>query len=242
LLARLPDLGARLRANPALPAGARTRLLDLLDELAKPAVREGDRSAATEGERAPARDPFLAALGFDAEVEALLPQLDLDLGQLAERSELLGEGADEREANVIKRLAGLKIGQKMRVALFGNREERMVLIRDSNRAIAMAVLKNPQFGEEEAEAVANSRNVMQDVLRQIARHREFAKSYQVQHNLARNPRTPIEIAQNLVARLNDKDLKLLVKNRNVADAVRRQAKRVLDAREARRRVRLRKGR
>ncbi|RMG45878.1 MAG: hypothetical protein D6718_06415 [Acidobacteria bacterium] len=240
LLARHRPVGDALRDNAALPAAARPKLLDYLDELGK---RAGAGAAgAAERELRPAKDPFLAALGFDAEVEALLPTLDLDLGQLTERSELLGEVETEREANVIKRLSGLKIGQKIRVALFGNREERMVLIRDSNRTVATAVLKNPQFSEEEAEAVSNSRNVSQEVLRLVAQHREFARNYHIQHNLVKNPRTPIEIAQTLVSRLNDKDLKLLTKNRNVSDAVRRQAKRLLEAREARRRVRVRRSR
>ncbi|UCF68687.1 MAG: hypothetical protein JSV80_05210, partial [Acidobacteriota bacterium] len=71
-----------------------------------------------------------------------------------------------------------------------------------------------------------------------ARHRDFAKSYQVQHNVVRNPRCPVDVATALIARINDRDMKLLLKNRNVSDAVRRQARRLLDAREARRRVRV----
>jgi len=102
-------------------------------------------------------------------------------------------------------------------------------------------VKNPKFTEQEAEAVSNSRNVCDEVLRLVARHRDFGNNYQIQHNLVRNPRCPVEIAMNLVTRLNDKDLKLLLKNRNVSEAVRRQAKRILEAREARRKVRLRTG-
>ncbi len=252
VLVRDPALARRLAETPALPPAARPRLLDLLDELEKDRDHgepSADRSAGTgeapeDGAGAsppPAKDPFLAALGVDAEVEALLPELGLDLGHLSDRSELLGEAANDEEERLIARLARLNVGQKLKVALFGTREERTILVRDSNRVVATAVVKNPKFTEQEAEAVSNSRNVCDEVLRLIARHRDFGQNYQIQHNLVRNPRCPVEISMNLVPRLNDKDLKLLLKNRNVSEAVRRQAKRILDAREARRRVRLRTG-
>ena len=251
-LGRAPDLAHRLAECPALPEAARPRLLDLLDELAKagaegaaPAepTEEEEPSAPAVGDEGPppAKDPFLAALGVDAEVEALLPELGLDLGHLADRSELLGEAESEDEERLIARLAKMNVGQKLKVALFGTREERSILIRDSNRVVATAVVKNPKFTEQEAEAISNSRNVCDEVLRLVARHRDFGKNYQIQHNLVRNPRCPVEIAMNFVTRLNDKDLKLLLKNRNVSEAVRRQAKRIIEAREARRRVRLRTG-
>ncbi len=252
-LGRAPDLARRLAECPALPEAARPRLLDLLDELAKAAApgdappgepadeQETPDPAATDEAPPLASDPFLAALGVDAEVEALLPELGLDLGHLADRSELLGEAESEDEERLIARLARMNVGQKLKVALFGTREERSILVRDSNRVVATAVVKNPKFTEQEAEAISNSRNVCDEVLRLIARHRDFGKNYQIQHNLVRNPRCPVEIAMNFVTRLNDKDLKLLLKNRNVSEAVRRQAKRIIEAREARRRVRLRTG-
>ena len=124
--------------------------------------------------------------------------------------------------------------QKLRVALFGTRQERTLLVRDSNRVVATAVVKNPKFTEQEADAVSKSRNVNQDVLRLIARHRDFSKAYSIQHNLVCNPRCPVEISFRLVPRLNERDLKLLLKNRNVPEGVRRHAQKTTQARQARR--------
>ncbi len=249
-LTAVPELAARLQANPAVPDAARIRLLDYVDELDKRAraaqeaaarearAAEADPLAAFAPAAAPARDPFLAALGVDAEVEALLPELGLDLGQLAERSELLGEAESEEEQSLIARLARMNVGQKLRVALFGDREVRQLLIRDSNRIVAAAVVKNPKFTAREAESAANSRNVNDEVLRLVARHRDFAGMYTIQHALVKNPRCPVDTALAFVAHLNDHDLRLLLKNRNVSDAVRRQGKKIIEARESRRRVRL----
>ena len=242
-----PRLGELLEHNPRFPKDAAARLLDVLDELRKEAAaaRAREQAADTtatgeedqEGASAPARDPFLASLGIDAELEAMLPELDIDIGALAERSELLGseDGDDE---SLLARLARMKVGQKLKLALFGGREERSLLIRDSNRIVATSVVKNPKFSETEAEMASNSRNVSQDVLRLIARHRDYGKIYTIQHNLVRNPRCPPEIAVRLVGSLRENDLKLLIRNRNVSEAVRRQAKKTIEILNQRRRVRI----
>jgi hypothetical protein len=243
-------LRQQLLDNPALPEAARARLLDVLDELAKlqavdlPLEVDGlaaDEPDETADEAQPARDPFLASLGVDAELEAMLPELDIDIGELAERSELLGDAETEEEGSLIARLSQMKVGQKLKLALLGSREERTVLIRDSNRQVATAVVKNPKFTEPEAEAAANSRNVNEEVLRLVATHRDFGGVYKIRHSLVKNPRCPAQLAVRFVPELREQDLKLLLKNRNVADSVRRQAKRQLEIIASRRRVRLRPG-
>ncbi len=243
-LASHSSLGATLHANPALPEGARGRLLDVLEEIEKAErLRQMLTATATEarldGSQAlqPARNPFLAALGIDAEVEALLPQLDIDIGELSEKSELMGGLEEDDDASVFTKLSKMNVGQKLRVALFGTAAERAILVRDSNRLVAASVVKNPKFTEQEAETVSKSRNVNDVVMRLVARHRDFGSNYSIQHNLVKNPRCPIDLALVFLARLNDRDVTLLLKNRNVSDAVRRQAKRILEAREDRRRVR-----
>lgn len=241
-----PELGPLLSENPALPKEVHSRLLDFLEEIAKRPAQapsetpaEGDDEAGVDETAAPpARDPFLASLGIDAEVEALLPELDIDVGDLAERSELLGEVGPDDNVSLISKLSKMKVGQKLRVALFGTREERALLVRDSNRIVATSVIKNPKFTEQEAESVANSRNVSEDVLRLIAMHREFGKAYKIQHSLIRNPRVPVEMATRLVPSLREQDLKLLARNRNVKEAVRRRAKKQLEILGERRRVRV----
>ena len=43
--------------------------------------------------------------------------------------------------------------------------------------------------------------------------------------LARNPKTPVAVSMNMLARLNDRDLKLLSTDRNVPDVLRATARR-----------------
>jgi hypothetical protein len=67
------------------------------------------------------------------------------------------------------------------------------------------------------------KNVSDQVLREIGNNREWTKRYAVMNNLVRNPRTPIGIALNLVPRLNPRDVKGIAVDRNVPEAVRKQA-------------------
>ena len=82
----------------------------------------------------------------------------------------------------------------------------------------------------QTEKIAAMRSVPEDVLRKVANDRQWARSYAVVHNLARNPRTPVANVMNILSRLQLKDLAALSKNKNVSDTVRRQAHRLSQAR------------
>jgi hypothetical protein len=118
----------------------------------------------------------------------------------------------------------------MKLALKGDREARGILIRDANKVVCSAVVNNPRITEQEIENIAAMRTVAEEVLRLIAMNRAWARSYPIIHNLAKNPRTPIPTAMNILNRIRTKDLNSLSQNRNVSEAVRRQAYRLLGAR------------
>ena len=60
--------------------------------------------------------------------------------------------------------------------------------------------------------------------------RQWGRSYNIGHSLAKNPRTPLANVMTIMSRLQLRDLIALSKNRNVSDNVRRQALRLHTAR------------
>jgi hypothetical protein len=170
----------------------------------------------------------------------------------AERyGELLGETPEERAAAVqriieserietgsvsnervsmIRRLMLMNTRDRMKLAMKGDRESRTILVRDSNRIVSTGVINNPRITEQEVENIATMRTVSDEVLRLISMNRAWARSYPIIHNLARNPRTPIPTVMHILPRIRTKDLKNLSQNRNVSEAVRRQAVRLAGAR------------
>ena len=140
-----------------------------------------------------------------------------------------GEIPAER-VSLIRRIMFLNARDRMKLALKGDREARGILIRDSNRLVAVAVINNPRVTDQEVENIAAMRTVSDEVLRLIALNRGWARSYPIIHNLVRNPRTPIATAISTLPRIRTRDLQQITQNRNVSDAVRRQALRLSQVR------------
>jgi len=113
--------------------------------------------------------------------------------------------------------------EKIKTALTGNMEERFVLIRDSNKLVARAVLGSPKLSDQEVESFASMKNVTEEVLRLISMNKKFMKNYKVGLQLINNPRTPLDVGLTLLNRLNDRDLKNLMLNKNVAETLRSMA-------------------
>jgi predicted component of type VI protein secretion system len=122
--------------------------------------------------------------------------------------------------STVQKIASLNVAQRMTLAMKGSREERAVLVRDPNKIVAVAVLSSPKLSETEVESIAKMANVSDEILRMIGFSRAWTKNYAVVHALVRNPKTPVAMSMNFLARLSDKDLRNLSTNRNVPDVVR----------------------
>ncbi len=140
-----------------------------------------------------------------------------------------GEVSPER-ISLIRRIMFMSVKDRVKFALKGDREARGILVRDSNKVVATAVIHNPRITDKEIETVAAMRTVSEEVLRLIGMNRAWARSYPIIHNLARNPRTPMATAVHILPRIQAKDLKALAENRNISEGVRRQAYRLVQTR------------
>jgi len=146
----------------------------------------------------------------------------------AERVEA-GELSPER-ISLIRRIMFMTVKDRVKLALKGDREARGILVRDSNKIVATAVIHNPRLTDHEVEGIAAMRTVSDEVLRLVGRNRAWARSYPIIHNLARNPRTPLATAIQILPRIRSRDLQSISQNRNVSEAVRRQAYRLSEMR------------
>jgi hypothetical protein len=193
-------------ADPAIGAtAART-----LDALPAPSVA---RFLARSDVPQQMRD-FFAARGIHAEAGPAV-----DDQPLIESTDEPAEEEASGESDP-KILSALPVIDRMKLAMRGTREQRNQLIRDSNRLVAVAVLSSPKLTEAEIEAFARMANLSEDVLRIIAMNRAWVKNYNVVAALTRNPKTPIPLAMGFLQRLNERDLKMLSIDRNVAEPVR----------------------
>ena len=107
----------------------------------------------------------------------------------------------------------------------------MILVRDSNKLVARAVMQSPKLFDHEVENFASMKDICEEALRIIALNRKFVKVYAVVRALVNNPRTPIDVGLQLLPQMHDHDLKGLVLNRNVSDVIRHAAERIIERKE-----------
>ena len=218
LLARREGLREVLLCNPSLPEETRSRLQP------KPAsVRPGE--AAT--------DQILAKLtaALQREDANVLEELPADIEAPPEVTKRDDELTKADRETLIQKIGRMSAVEKIKAALTGNLETRMILVRDPNKIVARAVLQSPKLSETEVENYAAAKNVSEEVLRLIAMNRKFMKAYVVTRALINNPRAPIDITLPLVIRLNERDLKGLTFNRNVPDVIRAMAMKIIKQKE-----------
>jgi len=141
---------------------------------------------------------------------------------------------ESKHLSLLQRIGNLRIGQRIKLAMRGNREERMVLIRDRSKLVSLAVLDSPKVNDAEMETFAAMKNVQESVLRAIAGKRQCMKNYGVMRTLVNNPKTPIDVSLPLIPHLQDKDKRSLSVNKNMSDTVRKTALRLWHLKSERR--------
>lgn len=129
--------------------------------------------------------------------------------------------------SLLAQVREMTVGQRLKLALKGNRDARTLLLRDSSRLVQRFVLQNPRVTEEEIIAVAKNRNAERELLTDIVRRKEWVANYQIRLALVTNPKTPLAISLRFVSALSVRDLRQLAKSKNVPTAVCSMAKRLV---------------
>lgn len=167
------------------------------------------------------------------ELEAIAERVERGDDPYTVPQELLDEPEAGKPVNksLYAQILNMAVGERIKLALKGNRDARMILIRDPNRLIQRFVLQNPRISDDEIVSVARNRNIDGELLRRIGEHKHWPRNYQVRLGLVANPKTPLATALHFVGSLMERDLRLLAKSKNVSATVVTQARRLLMQRE-----------
>jgi hypothetical protein len=135
--------------------------------------------------------------------------------------------AKVQRESLFMRVRKLPVAARVKLALTGNKEARQVLAHDAVKLIQGCVLRNPRFTLEEALAMAKNRSLAGELLRSIAEQKDWIRNYSIRLALVQNPKTPLQVALGLLSGIQERDMRLLAKSRNVASVLQSQAKRNL---------------
>ncbi len=215
-----PGVADALAKNEACPAALVTRV-------ARHLTAAGIQALLDNMERLSSDEHLATALaqsqGATPEQQALLAEIHKNEPIPAKDLEDAAKDAEPdpvKRETLLKQVAHMNVVQRLTLALKGNREARMILIKDPNKLVQRCVLQSPRLTDMEVESFAKMTNLSEEVFRVISLTRKFIKSYVIMKNLVNNPKTPLDISLHLLPRLNANDLKLLTTNKNIPDTLR----------------------
>ncbi|HZV82458.1 MAG TPA: hypothetical protein VFF53_09870 [Geobacteraceae bacterium] len=138
------------------------------------------------------------------------------------------EEAEEEEFRSKYQLAqSMGVGEKIKMALTGDKEWRSLLIKDSNKLVNGAVVKNPRITEPEILAISKSVIQNDEIIRIICHNKEWVKNYEIRKALVLNHKTPLPVALRYMSFLTEKDLGAIAKSKNVSSVLANSARRIL---------------
>ncbi len=175
-----------------------------------------------EGESAELTPQEIQTIIKESPDEAALPQV------LTTENPPNQEVTEDKKKSIYQTILTLTVAQKVKLSLKGNKEARSILIKDSNKIVAAGVVKNPGISDGEIAAISQLRTIQDEVIRIIANVPDWTKNYNIQVNLANNPKTPFPIALKFVRNLHVGDLKKLVGNKNIPSQLSKIAKELFE--------------
>jgi hypothetical protein len=175
----------------------------------------------------------LAAVLADADaLDAVFADDEGALDEGAADDDADDEGADDEGAlgdgapSLLHAVASMSLAEKRHAALHGSRDVRLLLARDRHPALHVLVVKNPQFGQDDALALAKMPSLAPEALHLLAR--DWAKTPSLVRSLVMNPKTPLADALALVPKLAVADLRAIAKAGSVRAPVLTLARRLVN--------------
>lgn len=209
---RAEEIVDALGANPLTGRSVIERILSFLGVEERAAEEEEEVLDEAEAEAA-----VLALLGDDM----------VDVARLLAREGGEELDDDEVEGSLYAAMQKMTVMQKIKLARVGGKDARALLIKDRNRIVASSVLASPKLTETEVIGFAQNRSIGEELLRVIAANREWTKNYQIKHALVTNPKTPQPQAIKFINYLQDRDLRSLMKSKDVSSNISAHARRIL---------------
>ncbi|WP_191156925.1 hypothetical protein [Pelovirga terrestris] len=164
----------------------------------------------------------------EKEIEAAADDSDQDQAVAGAENE---DKLDDESLSKYQQLQEMSVNEKIKMALTGDKEWRTLLIREANKQINTAVLRNPRITEAEAIAVALNRSSSEELIRIILLNRDWVKLYDMKKALVYHPRTPVQQAMRLMSFLSERDIKELATSRNVTQPIINNARRMLSTKK-----------
>ena len=136
-------------------------------------------------------------------------------------------GYETEYSDVYNKMKDLSMGEKQRLARYGNRTVRQLLSKEPNKNLHVLVMKNVKVTLDEAMEYSKRPNFSPDALRVMSQNRTFTSSRQLIFNLVRNPSCPMDVATRLLQKLTINEWRIIAKSPSVRLPITAAAKKLM---------------
>jgi hypothetical protein len=192
-----PEIMEKMEANPECGPFIRGRIKELRDFYFQPKAAE-----------------VIPETEVMEELTSVMAEDQKDEGELDQAK------IKQAALTTLQRINHMSVSERVRLALTGNKTERLVLIKDPNKMVQTAVLDSPKMAEDEVLIHIRNLSLSGELVGKIANNREWTKNYTIILSLVQNPKTPVNRALSFIKQLHIRDLKLMAQDRNISPVVR----------------------
>jgi hypothetical protein len=217
-----PALAAEVAADPL----THPRLAELLQRF-HPQPKVAPQPESAEEAQEVSADPAAIGECHDPAGPESEEAADDELAEEEPAEEEFGEIEEEEFRSKYQLAQSMGVGEKIKMALTGDKEWRSILIKDSNKLVNGAVVKNPRITEQEILAIAKSVIQNDEILRVICQNKEWVKNANIRQALVLNNKTPLPVALRFMGFLTEKDLTGMARSKNISSVLSNQARRML---------------
>ena len=136
-----------------------------------------------------------------------------------------------KRLTLAQRIMKMSIAEKIKLATKGNKEARSILIRDSNKLVAVAVIRSPRITDGEVLALANNRAGKTTCCASSATTAS-GEGVPGEAGAGEEPEGAAAVAMRFLSPLRETEVKDLARNKNVPSGVQVLARKMLDKKNA----------
>ncbi len=158
--------------------------------------------------------------------------------QLSEEEMAALEAEAATEGEVTRRIGDISVlhqlkergtFERARLAIRADRQERALLTQDAHPQVLKLLLQNPRLSLDEVQSMMRNKHITGEIIQRILKDRRFQGSEDLKMLAVRHPKTPTPLALQLLRQLRQENLRILAKSNALREAIRRQARTLLQS-------------
>jgi hypothetical protein len=126
----------------------------------------------------------------------------------------------QKALSILQKINRMAMSERIKLALSGTKAERMVLAKDPNKIVLLALIESPRIMEDEILKMVLNKKTHKEVVQKICENKQWTRKYAIMLALLRNPKIPVVKAPGFILKLRLRDLKKLLMDRTIHPVVR----------------------